>query len=179
MEISIFQQTEASIYAFLLGILCWGLYELIKLLRMVFCWEYSEKFRNKMSKKTYKRIINPTNNTKINEKVKFILLLVFDILYFIVLTNIFSIFIYIINGGVVRWYIFAFALFGFTTVKVSLGKVVNLVLEYLNYYINIAIQAFFVPIKGVMKRLKNRIKQKKTRKITKKSKKTMIISYGK
>lgn len=179
MEISIFEQIEANLYAFILGCFLWVIYEILKLIRMIFYWDFSEKFRNKMSNKVYKRVKNPLYiKYKHKNKIEFIVMFVFDIAYFAILSIIFPTFIYIVNSGIFRWYIFASALLGFVIMKITLGRLLNFILEYVNYHINIILQLTFIPIKKLFLKLKS-VKKVKIKKKKEEKKRTVLISYGK
>ncbi len=180
MEISIYNQLIASLYSIILGSLCWGIYELIKLIRMIFYWDYSEKFRLKMGNKEYKTIKNPLNiKIKGEKKIRFVVALIFDLLYFLILSIIFPIFIYIANGGVFRWYIFAFALLGFVIFKISLGKLLNITLEYINYYTKVLLLRLLNPIKRLIYKIRRKMKTKRVKEKKEKLKERQILfSYG-
>ena len=183
MEISIFEQIEANLYAFILGCFLWGIYELLKLIRMIFYWDFSEKFRNKMSNKIYKRVKNPINiKYKHKNKIEFTVMLVFDIVYFAILSIIFPTFIYIVNGGIFRWYIFLFAFLGYLTLKLTLGRVVNFLIELFVFYFRIVVLLIKNPIVNKIDALKNKIKMRKQKRIINKEKKikrNILISFGK
>lgn len=186
MEISIYNQLLENLYSLLLGFFCWIVYEIIKQFRMIFYCDFSEDFRLKMSKKEYKRIKNPINiKIKGEKKIKFIVTLIFDLIFFFILSIAFSVFIYIVNGGVFRWYIFAFSFMGFVISKVTIGRLLNRVFEHINYYFRVLVLLIITPIKNKYINIRKKIKAKREEKSTEKAKKekeklrNILISYGK
>lgn len=186
MEISIYEQLLSNFYAVILGFFSWGIYELIKLVKMLFCWEYSEKFKEKMSKREFKKIKNPLNiKNKAGKNISFVITFFFDIVYFLILSIIFPIFTYITNEGIFRWYIFAFAGVGFVIPKITIGRLLNFVLEHINYYSKVLILLIVTPIYNKIINKMKKIKAKRQEKAKEKEKKErekerkMLISYGK
>lgn len=186
MEISIYSQLITNLYSIFIGCFCWVLYELIKLIKMIFYWDFSEKFRLKMGKKEYKSIKNPLNiKIKGDKKIRFVVTLVFDIIYFVILSIIFPIFIFVTNDGIFRWYIFAFAFLGYIVPKATLGRLLNFVLEHINYYSRVLILLIITPINNKITNIRKKLRRNREENVVKKSQekreksRNILISYGK
>ena len=189
MEISIYNQLITVLFSLALGALCGILYDIVKISRNVLVPNYSEKFKIKQSNKQYKGINNPILK-KISKKYKiyaYIIIMLSDIIYFILLTPVFCIFTHIMNDGIVRWYIFVFSLVGFIIYKISIGRFFGSIIDYFSFYLRILIQYLISFIKIPLKKLnlkqkisaiKEKIKRKDIIK-SDESKREILIKYGK
>lgn len=189
MEISIYNQLTTVLFSIVLGAFCGILYDIVKIFRNVLVQNYSEKFKIKHLNKTFKGINNPLLN-RISKKSKiysYITIMLFDILYFILLTPIFCIFTYIMNDGIVRWYIFVFSLLGFTGYKISIGRLFGAIIDYFSFYLRILIIYLVKFIKIPFKRLNLRAKidiikakaKNKNKTKAEVGKRELIIQFGK
>lgn len=189
MEISIYNQLLTVIFSVVLGAFCGILYDLVKIFRKILVKEYNKKLINKQSKKQYKGISNPIFKRK-SKKYKiysYIITMLFDIFYFIILTPVFCIFTYIMNNGIVRWYIFVFSLIGFVLYKVSIGRISGSIIDSFSFQLRILILYLIKFIKIPLKKLNlkqkiNTLKGKFKRKNIKnlnESKREVLIQFGK
>lgn len=189
MEISIYNQLTTVLFSIVLGAFCGILYDIVKIFRNVLVQNYSEKFKIKHLNKTFKGINNPLLN-RISKKSKiysYITIMLFDILYFILLTPIFCIFTYIMNDGIVRWYIFVFSLLGFTGYKISIGRLFGAIIDYFSFYLRILIiylvKFIKIPLKKLnlkqkINTLKGKFKRKNIKNLNE-SKREVLIQFGK
>lgn len=189
MEISIYNQLLTVLFSVVLGAFCGILYDLVKIFRKILVPEYNKKLINKQSKKQYKGISNPIFKRK-SKKYKiysYIITMLFDIFYFIILTPAFCIFTYIMNNGIVRWYIFVFSLIGFVLYKVSIGRISGSIIDCFSFQLRILILYLIKFIKIPLKKLNlkqkiNTLKGKFERKNIKnlnESKREVLIQFGK
>lgn len=189
MEISIYNQLITVLFSIILGPFCGVLYDLIKIFRKVFVLEYSEKFIIKQSRKEYKGINNPILRKK-SRRYKiysYITTMFFDIFYFILLTPVFCVFTYIMNNGIIRWYIFVFSLVGFVLYKISIGRLFGSIIDYFSFYLRILILYLIKFIKIPLKKLNlkqkiSSIKEKVKRKDminSNESHREVLIQFGK
>lgn len=107
-------------------------------------------------------------------KIKFFLLLVWDFLYFVVITPVCAIFLYGVNFGIVRWYILLCWLIGFFVYKITIGLILARILNYVTVFIRKIEVAFVNKIKNIFKRYrKNKGEGKK-----KVCEKREVFSFG-
>lgn len=62
-------------------------------------------------------------------KFKTFIIGVFDFFYFVSITPACAIFLYGVNNGILRWYIFLSWLIGFGMFKISAGRIINYILD--------------------------------------------------
>lgn len=163
----------------ILGIFSCAIYQIFNILGILIKRDYSYKFKEKMKEKKFTPIKNPIFKSQNNLVIKNILIAILDITYFIILTPIFIVFIYESNNGIVRWYIFFFALVGFFIFNISIGKIARIVTEYVSFYLEISLSYLLYHIKNFIKRiLKKRKKKENKTKNNKAINNNVIISYG-
>ena len=117
-----------------------------------------------------------------------------DILYFLVITPIFMIFLYHQNNGIVRWFILFGAILGFLLYYFTLGKLIISVSEYIAFAVKVVfmhiiffISRPFVPIARFIKTkiskikasVKNAISRSKEKKKEEKKHIRTLIHFGK
>ena len=120
MEVSILKQTISALLSIVLGLYCGVFYDVIKIFRLIFVKEYCKSFKEKIRGKAFPKIkdLSCVLENKKRRAVNIILVGVFDLLFFISLIPVFCIFTYATSNGVLRWYIFVFALLGVYTYKI-------------------------------------------------------------
>ncbi len=130
--IVISEQLRCTLYACFLGIGYGFLYSLVKILRLLWSDEDTihipivSKFR-KVKKIKFIRYL-----------YEFVFIHVLDIVYFLLSSVIFCIFVFYLNHGRVRWYLIFAVIIGFYIWYISLGKL----LVYVSKYIVCLIKAF-------------------------------------
>lgn len=72
---------------------------------------------------------------KWNEKLNIILLCLSDIIFFVIASVLIAIFVFGVNNGTVRWYILVGNLIGFVIYRITLGKLISVLLSYISYFI--------------------------------------------
>ena len=181
MEISIFEQTITSLLSLILGVFCGVFYDFIKIFRIVLVEEYNIKFKERQKIKVFPKIQNPVlKETSKKENIyKILVISAFDIFYFLSLIPVFCIYTYVMSDGILRWYIFVFALLGVITYKFTLGRLSAHILSYLSYYLHILFLYLMYFIKIPIKKLKNKIKISKKIKNKKKTSQKIIYNFGK
>ncbi len=188
MEISLYNQLLTVLFSFVLGIPCGLLYDLFKVIRCALMPSYTEKFISKHINKEYKRIENPIKEKKSSSKIPlYIFIGILDVLYFIFLIPVFCIFTYIMNDGILRWYIFFFSLLGFVVYKITIGRINAVIIDYMSFYLRVLLKYLIFFVKMPINKLKekqNEIKiklKKKNEKANdkKETERNVLISFGK
>ena len=106
------------------------------------------------------------------------LLAVWDVLYFILIAPLVAIFLYIVNFGILRWYIAVGAIIGFTLSKITICKLVG---HILNLSILMLKRHFLGKIINLMEKAiikLKKVKMKKVKKAKKEQPRTTIFSIN-
>ena len=176
MEISIGNQLLTILNSFFLGIFVSFIYQIFKIIRFHLIKEFSINFTKKMKDKTFKNVVNPLKKKRKHKAFKRIFESIVDFSYFLVITPIYTIFFFQTSNGIVRWYVFAFSLVGFFVFQITVGKIINKILEYIGFYFDVFISFIIYKINKILKQIyKRKIKPKKHRK----EKKQVLLAYGK
>ena len=161
----------------LIGILFGEVYDIIKLFRSFFIFPYSKKFIDKKKNKSFKRTNNPVLKVE-NKKYRHLMLFIFDILYFVIITPLCAIFLHAINNGIVRWYIFLGMICGFLLYNRTIGRLSSLLIQYPVYYYSLLKNFIVYYIKKSLNHIKHNIKKTFKRKKPR-EKKRLLLKYGK
>lgn len=136
MEISIAYQLFVSGASALMGLFLGAIYDIVRISRAIFGIRYVNKFTYHLKEIKLPLIKNPLLiERKRNKVLSNIFIFVTDIIYFLVITLIMMVFVYYINDGIVRWYIFAGAFLGMLLYYFTVGKLVISVSEYIVFFI--------------------------------------------
>lgn len=156
MEINILDQLTVVIYSVFFGTFLGLIYDATSFIGLCFgVKELDEKVKKKIP-------LNSINNHRLLKKI---LLGLLDILYFIFVSIMLSIFIFGVNFGIVRWYIIVGNLAGFSIYRLTLGKLISIILSY--------IALSFIVLKNKFKYLIKKILKRITEKMPKFNKKTI------
>ena len=130
MEISIKNQLITMLFSIILGMFIGLIYDIFKILRLMTGLELSPKMQNKLNKIRLPLIVKK-NNKKSNNTKKYILYIIWDILFCIAITPIIQIFVYATSFGIFRWYILIGIALGFTCYYYTVSKIIAPVYEFI------------------------------------------------
>lgn len=179
MEISIVDQLIVSAMSLVLGIVFGAIYDIVRIWRTFLGIDYESKGVERLRRLKFPLIKNPlTKKEKQGKLAQGIVLFITDIIYFLAITIIMIIFVYYVNSGVVRWYIFIGAMLGLLIYYFTVGKIVISVSEYIKFGIKVVMSYLvyfilrpFAPIVNFFKTKIIKIREKiSIRKETKKPK---------
>lgn len=179
MEISIVDQLIVSAMSLVLGIVFGAIYDIVRIWRTFLGIDYESKGVERLRRLKFPLIKNPlTKKEKQGKLAQGIVLFITDIIYFLAITIIMIIFVYYVNSGVVRWYIFIGAMLGLLIYYFTVGKIVISVSEYIKFGIKVVMSYLvyfilrpFAPIVNFLKTKFIKIREKiSIRKETKKPK---------
>ena len=186
MEVSIKSQLLAIFYAIILGVILGIIYDFLRIFRVLLLGSYDLKLKNRLLRLKIFNIINiEENKRERSSKTEKIIIFLFDLLYFIVITPILAVFIYATSSGIVRWYLFFGFGVGIIIHFLTVRRIFKPVYETLIFLIRITVEYIKYPFKMALKRLKMLFKRKKIRKKRKLPKKqeqksrTELIYTGK
>lgn len=189
MEISIISQLLVALQSSFLGVILGIIYDLVGLIRILLGVTPKTKLTQRLKEKKIPLQTNPFEKNLCSSKKQAVIFFLTDILYFIIVSLIMMVFIYYVNDGIVRWFIFAGLILGMTVYHFTLGKIVSSLFERCGFcvrvlieYAKVFINKLFIPISKRVKSILSSIK--KSRKIKKKSnseksKERIILSVGK
>ena len=162
-----------------LGIVFGAIYDIVRIWRTFLGIDYESKGVERLRRLKFPLIKNPlTKKEKQGKLAQGIVLFITDIIYFLAITIIMIIFVYYVNSGVVRWYIFIGAMLGLLIYYFTVGKIVISVSEYIKFGIKVVMSYLvyfilrpFAPIVNFLKTKIIKIREKiSIRKETKKPK---------
>lgn len=141
---SIYSQFVVTIYSLLFGVLLGLIYCLHSAIGLLLGFNrVSGEFKHK---NIYIEHIIQKGNRR--EKI---LLAIWDVLYFILITPVCAIFMYGVNNGIIRWYIILGAMLGFTAFRLSIGRLVlwliSFPIGFIKYKLKEAILLVFSKLK--------------------------------
>ena len=147
MQIFLADQLRVTLLSILLGLGLGALYDIVRIFRTLLGVVYVNRFTDKLKKIKLPLIINPLlRQGKQRRIAENIMIFLTDILYFLTVTFVMIIYVYYVNSGIVRWYIFAGAIFGMLTYYVFVGKLVISVSECIAFFLKVVFLylAFFI-----------------------------------
>ncbi len=193
MEISIKYQLITALLSVFIGVFIGLIYDAFKIFRILSGLEFSSKLQKRIE--TIKLPIIKglkIKNTKFSKIKRKILYVLWDLLFFVVITPIMQVFIYATSSGVVRWYIILGAFLGFIIYYFTVSKIVSIVYEYtllvlkiifsyITYFIRLPFNKLILVLKIKLKKHKEKLANKKTskKKKTNTGMRQKIVSYGK
>lgn len=116
MEISLGQQFSVALFSVMTGAFLGLIYDFFRIIRCLFGIKYG--------KILFKKIQSSESEKKISKPMESILMGITDLMYFAAATVIMCIFIYFVNNGIVRWYIYFGAVTGFILYYFTVGRIV-------------------------------------------------------
>ena len=137
MEVSMVSQLMVAVLSSLVGIFLGALYDIIRIWRAFLGIVYVNKVTGRLQNIKLPFIRNPIANKK-HMVAENVVMFFTDIVYFLVATLVLVLFVYRVNQGIIRWYIFVGALLGLLIYYVTLGKLVISVSEYIVFFIKVA-----------------------------------------
>lgn len=169
MEVSILEQSLSILKFFLVGMYFGAVFDGVSLIKSLISPTFDNKFRDKYIKEKHKKVIN---ERKILNKI---VTIVFDIIFFIIITPQMCIFVYAYCGGNVRWFVFLATLLGAIIYKISLGRLIGFLIQICTLNIRYLFVKIMEPIKkGIISIIKKiKIPSKKSKK-----EKRVLIGYG-
>ena len=118
MEVSLTNQLFVICLSLTLGVLLGALYDGVRILRCLFGIRY------KCPVKRLEGLMRAREERTVNRVYESLVMGVTDILYFILSACIIAVFVYGVNNGRVRWYIYLGAAVGFFAYYSTVGKIV-------------------------------------------------------
>lgn len=113
-----------------------------------------------------------------NTFVKKIAQLVFDMVYFIVITPVCAIFLYSVNYGILRWYYAVMAMVGILLYRISAGVIIKKIFIAVGIAFRYLINITLTKIKCVFVKLVRKFKRRKGTDANKKNERQKIITFG-
>lgn len=184
MEISLAHQFAVALSSVVLGLLFGLIYDCVRILRCFLGIRYKRYM--------FKRLKCIDEDTSVGKAYESIVMGITDIIYFVTIAVIMSVFVYFVNNGKIRWYIYFGAFFGFMLYYFTLGRVVislsSLIVIRIRKIFKIILVCLFEPIRPValwlkaafckIKRtyVKNRIKKHEKEDNCKRN---ILMEYGK
>jgi hypothetical protein len=166
MDVSIKNQLLTILFSLILGILFGLIYDIFKIVRMFIIGQISDRTKNIFLKIKLPLIKLKFNCEKLNVKEK-IVYLIFDIMFFIVITPIMQIFIYAFSNGIVRWYIFLGAFIGSMIYYATISRINLIIYEYIFMLVKIILtyilHFIILPFKKISRIIKEKHNYKKER----------------
>ena len=187
MEISFWQQLSLPFTSFIFGLIAGALYDAVRILRCCLGVKYKASYPKFLSKIKFPLLNITYRKSKLNSIKETILVGLTDILYFAVLTVFMCIFVYAVNNGRIRWFIYFFSLLGFLAYYFTVGKLVIGASTVISFFIRAvflyALVFLLAPIKAVVTYLRffmsRRIKKSKSEKSDQKVKYNVLLTSGK
>lgn len=138
MELYIEKQLQTVLCSFILGLIFGGLYDIIRIIHIL-CG-----------------IASYSGNCVMKRgKIPFVLFFVFDIVYALVTTAVFSVFQYWRMNGQFRLFVLVFAVIGFVVWHCTVGRGVMMLSETVANFVRVLFRKFIVlPIRFVLKFLR-------------------------
>ncbi len=189
MEISIISQLLIALESAFLGVFLGLIYDSVGLIRILLGINPQTKLAQRLKEKKIPLQANPFKKIACSSKKQAVIFFFTDILYFVIVSLVMVVFIYYVNGGIVRWFIFAGLILGLVIYHFTLGKIVSSLLERCGFYIRVLmayarifVNKLFIPIsrrvKIIISSLK-KIRKIKNKSNSKKRKEKIILSVGK
>ena len=148
MEISFDHQGSVLLISMLFGVIVGVIYDAFYLLGMICGVKNS-------SAKLCEKFNNSPTIEHIN-KGKIIFDFIFDLLFFITITPLSCILLFVLNKGIVRWYIVTSAIIGFGVYKSTLSKIIIWFNSYVLLFLKSMILKFVSFLKKHFSKVKNR-----------------------
>lgn len=142
MEISFLHQIALPFLSFGFGIIAGALYDIVRIIRCCLGISYTDSAPKWLSNIKLPLLPHEGIKGKTSPIREVIIIGVTDILYFIVLTVFMCIFAYAVNKGKMRWFIYFFALLGFFTYYITVGRLIIRVSSVASF----VLRAFFLYI---------------------------------
>ena len=171
MEISIVEQSLSLIRFFFVGIYFALIYDAIKLFRRIFLPSYTEKFLEK-----YKAKLAVKRQSRLYCSI---ISFIFDMLFFLIIIPQMCIFVYAFCNGIIRWYIYVATAIGFFAFKLTVGRLNNLMIQYICLLTYVLICRISLLVGRVLDKIKAKTAKIKIKRRTKEKKKYLIGFGGK
>ena len=187
MEISFWQQLSLPFTSFIFGLVAGVLYDTVRILRCCLGVKYRTTYPGFLLKIKLPLLNSTERKRKPNSVKEFVLVGITDILYFLILTVFMCIFVYAVNNGRIRWFIYLFSFFGFLAYYFTVGKLViktstvisffiRAIFLYLILFILAPIKAIFTCVRFCISR---RTKRAKSVKRNRTQARGVLLSSGK
>ena len=176
MQIFLADQLRVTLFSILIGVALGALYDVVRIFRTSLGVVYVNRFTDKLKGIKLPLIKNPLLRQEKKRRIaENVMIFITDILYFLVATFVMMVYVYYVNSGVARWYIFVGSVLGIFAYYVSIGKLVISISECISFFIKVLISylAFFIsrPFLLLYRKLKPCFEKIKSRK--KKNKKSI------
>ena len=168
MEVQFLNQILVAFYSILFGIFLGLVHDFTSIAGLVFGFK-DLKLNNKK--------ICKFNTVRKKTILKQVWLCIFDIIYFLIISILVSVFVFGVNNGIVRWYIVIGLLIGFAVYKLTVGAVISIFLSYIAYLVRISAISFASLVKSFIKKFFSKFSKRK-KKINKKTKKLLFIGIN-
>ncbi|MBQ9744677.1 MAG: spore cortex biosynthesis protein YabQ [Clostridia bacterium] len=187
MGVSFLHQLSVSYHSVILGFYLGIIYDIVRIIRCFFGVRY------RCVIKRFDKLWLKSEEKKLNRVYESLLMGITDILFFIIIACIMASFIYSVNSGNVRWYIYLFAFAGFLIYYLTLGKIIislsSLIVRTVKKVFRIFIMCMlspFLPFKilygKAIKAMHNQIRARRRVKLPDAEeikKRTVLLQYGK
>lgn len=151
MEVSRDWQVQTILFSFVLGVIIGIIYDVFYVLGLILGVKEGE-----IRIDSLKKIIAFKKKGK---KLDFVIVFVLDILFFIVITPLCAVAIYLLNKGILRWYISLGTILGFLVYKHTVSKIVIQISSVITMLIKALILKFFSKIKKNIFKFKSKNKK--------------------
>ena len=159
MDISLKSQFFAICLSVFFGFILGMLYHCINFFENIFLLSSFEINCKKLSK--FKVNCSENNWTKIA-------LIICDLFYFVIITPISAIFIFGVNGGIVRAYLFIGCFIGLILYFFTIGKIFKIIVNYLSILFHATVLRLMIEIKNKLKRMVEKRNSKNNKKTKRK-----------
>ncbi len=147
MEISFASQLFVFLASLILGLVLGVLYDVIRIIRALLGISYINRFTQRLKVLRLPLIKNPLCKAGVHSRTfDSIIIFITDVVYFLIVTLALMIYIYHMNSGIVRWYIFAGAMIGMLMYYITIGRLVISVSEYIVFFLKVIFSylSFFI-----------------------------------
>ena len=135
------EQISIFLYAIFLGFIIGAVYDVFRITRVAFGVRYRKTaaVRHRNKKLPLISRVSFIRGKKIVDGARNVLVICGDVLFSLVAAVLVSVFIYRYNYGIIRWYVFAGVLAGFTVYYNTVGRVVIYISDFIIYVSGVAI----------------------------------------
>jgi len=144
MEISLAHQFTVAVSSVILGLISGLIYDIVRIARCILGIRYEKALPSGLR-----------SGKGVNKIYESVIIGFTDVAYFIIVSVIVSVFVYFINSGRIRWYIYFFAVIGFIIYYFTVGRIVISLSSIIAYGIRRVFCIFLVclyePFKPIIK----------------------------
>ncbi len=170
MEISFWHQLLLPFLSLAFGLIAGVLYDVVRIFRCCLGIKYTQSAPKWLSKIKLPLLSSSNKEKRMGAIKENIIMGITDILYFLILTVLMCIFVYAVNNGKIRWYIYVFSLLGFLIYYFTVGKLVIKVSSVASFIIrsmfSYIVLFLFAPVRSVSAAISRKISERKKKRIS-------------